>query len=108
MLTSNYLLKFCFTIYVIAQFHIAICTERTSFEHFRNAVEITTRPTIPPPMPVYQSEDNWDDEDVPTYDPHSYTSKADVLRSIQGAPPAQRKAFRKQERLRLLGINNDQ
>lgn len=57
-------------------------------------------------MPTYQCDDNWDDEDVPSYNPHTYASKADVLRSIKGAPPAERKAFRKQERLRLLGVEN--
>lgn len=58
-------------------------------------------------MPQCQSEENWDDENVPSYNPQAYAANADVLRSIQGAPPSQRKAFRKQERLRLLGIDTN-
>ncbi|XP_061391645.1 gametocyte-specific factor 1 homolog [Musca vetustissima] len=89
------------------EFHISSCPGRTSFEHFRNTVEVPISRTVPPPMPKYESEENWDDENVPSYNPQAYAANADVLRSIQGAPPSQRKAFRKQERLRLLGIDNN-
>ncbi|XP_073835401.1 gametocyte-specific factor 1 homolog [Musca autumnalis] len=89
------------------EFHLSCCAERTTFENYRNTEPAPTRPTIPPPMPQYQSEDNWDDENVPSYNPQAYAANADVLRTIKGAPPSQRKAFRKQERLRLLGIDNN-
>ncbi|XP_075155477.1 gametocyte-specific factor 1 homolog isoform X2 [Haematobia irritans] len=89
------------------EFHVTVCTERKTFEHFRNEVKAPTRPIIPPSVPLCDSEENWDnDEDVPSYNPQAYAAKADVIRTIQGVPPSQRKAFRKQERLRLLGIDN--
>uniref|UniRef100_A0A1I8P0Y6 CHHC U11-48K-type domain-containing protein n=1 Tax=Stomoxys calcitrans TaxID=35570 RepID=A0A1I8P0Y6_STOCA len=89
------------------EFHVSVCTERKSLEHFRNVVNAPTKPTIPPPMPVYESEETWDDDETPSYNPQHYAANSNVLRSIQGASPAQRKAFRKQERLRLLGIDNN-
>lgn len=83
-----------------------MCQERQSLEHFRNVTEPVTSPTIPPPMPAYQTDENWGDEpEVPSYNPQLYASNAEVLRSITGAPPSQRKAFRQQERLRHLGMN---
>lgn len=82
------------------------CPERKTFENFRNIEEPVTKPTVPPPMAYCESEENWDDTDVPSYNPQEYIAKAPVLRNIQGAPPSERKQFRKQERLRLLGVDN--
>lgn len=81
-----------------------VCTERKTFENFCNVDVPVTTPTVPPPMPVYESEENWDNDDEPTYNPHEYVANASVIRNIQGAAPAERKKFRQQERLRLLGI----
>ncbi|KAI8116384.1 hypothetical protein FF38_14073 [Lucilia cuprina] len=88
------------------EFHVMVCAERKTFENFRNIEEPITKPTIPPPMPVYESEENWDNEDAPTYNPQEYLAKATVLRNLQGATPSERKKFRQQERLRYLGIDD--
>lgn len=53
-------------------------------------------------MSEIHSEDNWDDEDLPTYNPHAYVTQAPVIRNLQGAQPAERKQFRQRERLRFL------
>lgn len=82
-----------------------VCTERKTFENFRNVEETVTNPTLPPPMPAYQSEENWDNADAATYNPQEYLAKAPLLRNFQGVAPAKRKQFRKEERLRWLAMD---
>lgn len=53
-------------------------------------------------MPEVYSEENWDNEDSPTYNPLTYVAQVPVLRNPQGFSPAERKQFRRQERLRFL------
>lgn len=55
----------------------------------------TMKSDIPPVQnnfQVVESEECWDDEDVPTYDPQKYVENAPVLRTLHLEPPAARAA----------------
>lgn len=68
----------------------------------------TMKSDIPPVQnnfQVVESEECWDDEDVPTYDPQKYVENAPVLRTLNLEPPAARAAFRESERRRLNQLN---
>jgi len=54
-----------------------------------------------------ESEENWDDEDAPDYNPEVYVATANVVREAKGLFPSQRKAFIKEERKRLLNEESD-
>ena len=83
-----------------------LCSERKTFEAYRHTDEPSTKPSIAPAMPFYQSEENWDDDaDAPTYNPLAYVANAPVIRNLQGASRGERKKFREQERLRILELN---
>uniref|UniRef100_A0A1A9WV75 CHHC U11-48K-type domain-containing protein n=1 Tax=Glossina brevipalpis TaxID=37001 RepID=A0A1A9WV75_9MUSC len=85
------------------EFHVKICSDRKKFEVFCNVDKVPTKMATPPPVPKYESMENWDDEPaVATYNPTQYASEAPVLRTLNGATPSERKQFRERERLRLL------
>jgi len=50
-----------------------------------------------------ECEENWDDDDVPDYDPQVYCSTANIVREPNGLFPSQRKAFIKEENRRQFG-----
>ncbi|KAH8267914.1 hypothetical protein KR026_010806 [Drosophila bipectinata] len=54
-----------------------------------------------------ESEENWDDVDVPDYDPQAYCSSANIVREPNGMFPSQRKAFIKEENRRRFGDDYD-
>lgn len=94
------------------------------------AVAVVQPPQPPAPPRQEQEEENWDDVsehsavrtffivnnicliyfysplqvNEPTYNPQDYVQRAPVLRTLNCAPPAQRKAFREAERLRLNNL----
>ncbi|XP_034110788.1 gametocyte-specific factor 1 homolog [Drosophila albomicans] len=85
--------------------HTKTCDDRKIIAHYQHnaaaeLVEDTKHEKI-------ETEENWDDDDVPDYDPEAYASNANVLRSAKGIFPAQRKAFVKEERKRLLEEQSD-
>ncbi|KAH8301284.1 hypothetical protein KR018_010454 [Drosophila ironensis] len=52
-----------------------------------------------------ETEENWDDDDVPDYDPQVYCSTANIVREPNGMFRSQRKAFIKEENRRHFGAN---
>ncbi|KAH8373495.1 hypothetical protein KR009_011494 [Drosophila setifemur] len=52
-----------------------------------------------------ESEENWDNDDNPDYDPQAYCSTANIVREPNGLFPSQRKAFIKEENRRHFGDN---
>ncbi|EDX03282.1 gametocyte-specific factor 1 homolog [Drosophila simulans] len=58
----------------------------------------------PPEIPN-ETEEDWDAEPpVPTYNPNIHCENKPIIRSLQGAPRAARRAFREKERKRIMDI----
>ncbi|EDW45465.1 GM16783 [Drosophila sechellia] len=58
----------------------------------------------PPEIPN-ETEEDWDAEPtVPTYNPNIHCENKPIIRSLQGAPPAARSAFREKERKPIMDI----
>ncbi|KAM8708055.1 hypothetical protein ACLKA7_015083 [Drosophila subpalustris] len=86
--------------------HTKSCIDRKIIAHYQHSApaelnEETRHAKI-------ECEENWDNDDVPDYDPDAYVSKAKVVREAKGLFPAQRKAFIKEERKRLLNEQSDE
>lgn len=62
---------------------------------------------LPKHAPI-ECEENWDETDVPDYDPTKYVEKAAVIRLPVGTAPSERKEFIKKERKRLGDIDSDE
>ncbi|XP_064545800.1 gametocyte-specific factor 1 homolog [Drosophila montana] len=86
--------------------HTRSCIDRKIIAHYQHSApaeltEDTRHEKI-------ATEENWDDDDVPDYNPQLYVSTANVVREPNGMFPSQRKAFIKEERKRLLGQDSDE
>ncbi|EDW18899.1 gametocyte-specific factor 1 homolog [Drosophila mojavensis] len=86
--------------------HTRTCIDRKIVAHYQQSApaplnEETKHEKI-------ETEENWDDEYVPDYDPQQYVVNANIVREPNGMFPSQRKAFIKQERKRLLGEDSDE
>ncbi|XP_011191716.1 gametocyte-specific factor 1 homolog isoform X2 [Zeugodacus cucurbitae] len=104
--------------------HVSTCPNRHSFEVFKsndthaslststlsnsfNDDENQTNSTWQTANTSFELEtsQNWDDlPSVPSYDPKTYTEKANVLRQPVGMKPSERVAFRNAERKRLQNL----
>lgn len=89
----------------IPQQHTKSCIDRRIIAHYQHSApaelnEETKHEKI-------ESEENWDNDDVPDYKPEVYVSKANIVREAKGLFPSQRKAFIKEERKRLLNEGSD-
>lgn len=87
------------------QQHTKSCSDRKIIAHYQHSApaelnEETKHEKI-------EAEENWDEDDVPDYDPQAYVSQANLVREPNGLFPSQRKAFIKEERKRLLGEHSD-
>ncbi|KAH8419626.1 hypothetical protein KR222_011148, partial [Zaprionus bogoriensis] len=85
--------------------HTKSCIDRKIIAHYQHSApaelnEETKHERI-------EAEENWDEDDVPDYDPQAYVSQANIVREPNGLFPSQRKAFIKEERKRLLGEESD-
>ncbi|ALC43838.1 CG3893 [Drosophila busckii] len=85
--------------------HTKTCADRSIIEHYQLSApaeldDQTKHDTI-------EADENWDDVDVPDYNPQAYASSANIVREPNGMFPSQRKAFVKEERKRLLGDQCD-
>ncbi|XP_059617281.1 gametocyte-specific factor 1 homolog [Phlebotomus argentipes] len=92
--------------------HMESCPDRVAVDKFVapivDSVESLHRHSGAVKMvPEYLTvdEDDWDnDQSVPAYNPQKYCEKNNIIRSCNGMQPAQRKAFRQNEHLRLGNI----
>ncbi|XP_016967117.1 gametocyte-specific factor 1 homolog [Drosophila biarmipes] len=81
--------------------HTKSCEDRKIIVHYQTSApavlnEDTRHAKI-------ECEENWDDDDVPDYDPEVYCSTANIVREPNGLFPSQRKAFIKEENRRQFG-----
>lgn len=98
-------LCFQFVTSTYTQQHTKSCSDRKIIAHYQHSApaelnEETKHEKI-------EAEENWDEDDVPDYDPQAYVSQANLVREPNGLFPSQRKAFIKEERKRLLGEDSD-
>ncbi|XP_013100706.2 uncharacterized protein DDB_G0283697-like [Stomoxys calcitrans] len=88
--------------------HVTNCSDRKLITQYKyDAPDEVIEEEHPKHEPI-QSEENWDDTDVPDYDPTKYVEKADVIRQPLGPTPSLRKAFIKEERKRLGDADSDE
>ncbi|XP_026837987.1 gametocyte-specific factor 1 homolog [Drosophila erecta] len=85
--------------------HVIECPDRSTAERFM------LPDVLPPAEPrarefLIESAEDWDaDPPVQTYNPATYCENALVIRNLQGAQPAVRRAFRESERRRFREKN---
>ncbi|XP_055712715.1 gametocyte-specific factor 1 homolog [Phlebotomus papatasi] len=93
------------------QHHVENCPDRVIVDKFRmpvvdsvQALQRADNIKMIPQNPLDDEED-WDN-DAPTqaYDPQKYCEANNIIRQCHGMQPSERKAFRKQEHLRLGDI----
>ncbi|XP_043663048.1 gametocyte-specific factor 1 homolog [Drosophila teissieri] len=83
------------------QNHVIECPNRSAAESFK--LPDTLPPVEPQPLEfLIESAEDWDAyPPVQTYNPAAHCENALVIRNLQGAPPAARRAFRESERRRF-------
>lgn len=83
------------------QYHVKNCPDKALVTNYKYNIDVPKASDVKiTPQPRVESEDNWDDVDVETYNPEKYASKAPIIRSKIGDLPSQKKAFRESERRR--------
>lgn len=101
-------LKICFSF----QNHVLNCNDKASFDRYKYNVptmheQKASANTNQVAFIPADSEDNWDDCNEKTYNPQNYVEKAPVIRTLNVAPPAQRRAFSEAERIRLNAMKRN-
>ncbi|EDV97608.1 GH16964 [Drosophila grimshawi] len=86
--------------------HTRSCVDRKIIAHYQQSAPAA--PTDETKHEKIEPDENWDDEDVPDYNPQLYVASANIVREPKGMFPSQRKAFIKQERRRQLGHDSDE
>ncbi|GLV41040.1 asterix [Carabus blaptoides fortunei] len=83
-----------------------LCPDRNKVETF---IKSTTdsNPLFPVQNLNITSSEDWDDVEIPTYNPEDHCKTMPVLMNLQGATPSERKGFRAAERQRYRHMNND-
>ncbi|XP_017041526.1 gametocyte-specific factor 1 homolog [Drosophila ficusphila] len=81
--------------------HTKTCDDRKIIVQYQtSAAAVLTDDTRHPKI---ESEENWDDDNVPDYNPQAYCATANIVREPNGLFPSQRKAFIKEENRRKFG-----
>lgn len=88
------------------QYHLSTCPDRRLIEGYKYEFkesehgDLTLAPYHQPSIPA--DEEDWDAEtSVAAYDPALHVESAPIVRTLQGASKAQRREFRRKERLRM-------
>ncbi|XP_005177541.2 protein snwA [Musca domestica] len=87
--------------------HATNCPDRKLITQYKYDAPESVEEEVPKHTPI-ESEENWDETDVPDYDPKKYVENATVIRCPQGPTPSERKEFIKKERKRLGDVDSDE
>lgn len=81
--------------------HLLNCPDRCKAENVVKDLERSKNetPMIQPSL-VPEGEENWDNEDSPTYDPFRSKANEAMFRCLKGAPKSLRRQFQNQQRIR--------
>lgn len=98
--------------------HVTQCLDRAAFDTYKYSIS-TLPATVPctsasptlvynnsPPKynedsPPIVEEENWDDSNVPAYNPQAYCLQANVIRKATLKKPAEKKVFYEKEEIRI-------
>ncbi|KAJ8985643.1 hypothetical protein NQ317_015139 [Molorchus minor] len=83
------------------QYHHENCPDKVKIEYTVYQEEGADPDMYPVQNIAIESEETWDDYNVPAYNPNKYCENAEVIRHIDVQSAAKRKDFRVKERQRL-------
>ncbi|XP_044739859.1 gametocyte-specific factor 1 homolog isoform X1 [Chrysoperla carnea] len=90
------------------EYHIANCPDQKTL--VSQLIEYESEERIFEPIPIINTDvecsENWDDVNVPTYDPTEHLENNIIIRNMQVRPPSERKAFREQENRRIEALKD--
>ncbi|CAG9831218.1 unnamed protein product [Diabrotica balteata] len=89
------------------QYHHENCPDRKKIETAFYVDEKTDLNRYPIRNTYIPSDENWDDENVPTYDPQKNCLSKEVIRHLDVASAAKKKNFRMEERQRMSQFTNN-
>ncbi|XP_063391831.1 gametocyte-specific factor 1-like [Cydia fagiglandana] len=81
-------------------FHVSTCPKRFLFDTQKYVVEDEVVPRELPPIPVVQTDENWEEEPCTSYKPDMSKKGPHIITKIKGATPSQRR------QARMEGVKN--